>query len=530
MLGIKNGKSYKYANPIKIPKTDFSLIIIKLKETRNDLEQLKPKHKKLIKKIYLTLVISLYIFNKNKKKYLTEVIPFSYYQIWKTTKLNSKKLAYQMLQTSLNKTFRTLVCYRPFWNKECDLKSEKLWLPPLEKPENNKEYKPVQEKSNERKEEDIRIKKIKLKPNYKTREIIKEWCNTSRAVYNKGVDEISKDSKNANFYQLRNKYVTAKSNEIRNDNVKDWMLNTPKDIRAGALKNLVTGFKSGITNLKRKTIKFFNLKYRLKKSNTQVIEIPKTAIKILDNKQIKIFGRYIKDGIKHSKERRKIVIDHDCKLEYRYPNEYHLLIPYKRKYQEYEKNRDIIALDPGVRKFMTAYSQEETRTFNPSDKIDVLNAQIDSIRSLSPKNKKKAILKRELKVGNLIKEFHYSVVNYLTKTYNKVFLPTFETSAIIKHRKDQEDCGTKQRVIGRSTARRMNNLSHYKFKQRLLHRCELTNTELYLVNEAYTSKTCTKCGCLNNVGSSETYNCLKCGLVIDRDINGARNIFIKNVC
>ena len=524
MLGIKNGKSYKYTNSIKIPKTDFSLIIIKLKETRNDLEQLKPKYKNLIKKTFLSLVISLYLLNKNKKKYLTEVIPFNYYQKWKTTKLDSKELAYQMLQTSLNKTFKKPICYKPFWNKECDIKSEKLWLPSSEFPENKEEYKPIQEEANEIKEEDIRIKRIKLKPNYKTREIIKEWCNTSRAVYNKGVDEISKDNKNANFFQLRNKYVTAKSKEIRNENVQDWMLKTPKDIRAGALKNLVSGFKSGITNLKRKNIKFFNLKYRLKKSNTQVIEIPKSAIKILDNKQVKIFGRYIKDGIKHSKERRKIVIEHDCKIEYRYPDEYHLLIPYKRKYQEYDKKRDIIALDPGVRKFMTAYSQEETRTFNPSNKIEILNAQTDSIKSLSPKNKKKAVLKRELKVGNLIKEFHYSVINYLTKTYNKVFLPTFETSAIIKH------CEAKQRVIGRSTARRMNNLSHYKFKQRLLHRCELTNTKLYLVNESYTSKTCTKCGCLNNIGSNETYNCLKCGLVIDRDVNGARNIFIKNVC
>ena len=34
---------------------------------------------------------------------------------------------------------------------------------------------------------------------------------------------------------------------------------------------------------------------------------------------------------------------------------------------------------------------------------------------------------------------------------------------------------------------------------------------------------------LNNVGKSEIYNCFKCKTVIDRDINGARNIAIKRL-
>ena len=69
----------------------------------------------------------------------------------------------------------------------------------------------------------------------------------------------------------------------------------------------------------------------------------------------------------------------------------------------------------------------------------------------------------------------------------------------------------------------------YKFKERLKHRCDLVNTKLHIVDESFTSKTCTRCGSLNNVGSSEVYECRVCELVIDRDVNGARNIFIKNV-
>ena len=48
------------------------------------------------------------------------------------------------------------------------------------------------------------------------------------------------------------------------------------------------------------------------------------------------------------------------------------------------------------------------------------------------------------------------------------------------------------------------------------------------VNEAYTSKTCSKCGKLQNIGSKKIFRC-KCGLEMARDLNGARNIFLKNI-
>lgn len=52
---------------------------------------------------------------------------------------------------------------------------------------------------------------------------------------------------------------------------------------------------------------------------------------------------------------------------------------------------------------------------------------------------------------------------------------------------------------------------------------------LYIVDESYTSKTCGRCGNLNNkLGGNKIYKCTNCNLVIDRDINGARNILLKH--
>ena len=39
---------------------------------------------------------------------------------------------------------------------------------------------------------------------------------------------------------------------------------------------------------------------------------------------------------------------------------------------------------------------------------------------------------------------------------------------------------------------------YYEFSKRLKYKCELTKSKFKLVNEYYTSKTCSKCGNYNN--------------------------------
>ena len=71
--------------------------------------------------------------------------------------------------------------------------------------------------------------------------------------------------------------------------------------------------------------------------------------------------------------------------------------------------------------------------------------------------------------------------------------------------------------------------SRDSFKEKLQWKCSIHKKKLFIVDESYTSKTCGVCGVLNDVGGNETYTCSSCGLVCDRDVSGARNIFIKNI-
>ena len=49
------------------------------------------------------------------------------------------------------------------------------------------------------------------------------------------------------------------------------------------------------------------------------------------------------------------------------------------------------------------------------------------------------------------------------------------------------------------------------------------------MTEECTSITCSKCGKISTKYEKRVKNCENCKLKIDRDINGSRNILIKNI-
>ena len=76
------------------------------------------------------------------------------------------------------------------------------------------------------------------------------------------------------------------------------------------------------------------------------------------------------------------------------------------------------------------------------------------------------------------------------------------------------------------TKRTLNSLSFFKFKQRLEWKSKLNNNQFKEINEYFTSKTCSLCGCYKpDLGFDKVYNCKGCKKEINRDLNGARNIY-----
>jgi len=117
-----------------------------------------------------------------------------------------------------------------------------------------------------------------------------------RFVYNRVLEKIKTKQDTIDFYKLRNKYVIYKNNK---DNVEDWQLQTPKDIRASAIRDLVKNYKSAFALLKRKQIPTFKIQFQSKKKNPPALEIPKTAISINKDGELFIYKRYCPSKIKY---------------------------------------------------------------------------------------------------------------------------------------------------------------------------------------------------------------------------------------
>ena len=210
-----------------------------------------------------------------------------------------------------------------------------------------------------------------------------------------------------------------------------------------------------------------------------------------------------------------------------------------------EKEVKVIALDPGSRTFITGFNEHEVMVYGKDYSVKCLLPLAKNMRKLyslreklsqhklyktnlsdNPrwikdrlryieKNLNRLACKRQDRVNHLHRAVAYNIV----RNYDVIYLPEYETKPMVK---------TKGRKIGRKAVHDMLSLSHYKFKEFLLWTAKKYGKEVIIVNESYTSKTQSWNGIVNErLGSSRA---MKDGTrIIDRDINGARNIYLKHI-
>jgi putative transposase len=360
-------------------------------------------------------------------------------------------------------------------------------------------------------------------PNKKQKKLLRQWLGTTRYVYNRALHSVKTGENKCSFGPLRNRFVTYKRSGVINTEIQEWELETPKDIRAECIRDLEKAFKVAIKNLKLGNISRFNMRYR-KKKTYQSIVIPKSTISIKD-KKVFLYKTYIGDGFKVSKDCNVTQFEYDCRIQYKY-DEWYLLIPTKVSIRdEEEKKENVASLDPGVRTFQTIYSENHSIKIqhNPEllrslqEKLDLFQS-LRSKKLISKSHYTRRINRIYKRLDNLIDDLHFKTIHFLEKHYNWILLPIFES----------QEMAMKGR--NRKCNRNMMQLKHFKFKERLKAKCNISKTCLTIVDESYTSKTCGRCGHINNIGSSKVFKCNSCSLVCDRDLNGARNILLKHIC
>ena len=175
----------------------------------------------------------------------------------------------------------------------------------------------------------------------------------------------------------------------------------------------------------------------------------------------------------------------------------------------------VISLDPGIRKFMVGYDPSgETIVFGEGASRE-LTAMLLEIDRTCDKQRQDELWQQ---VRWRVDDLHWKTIEFLIRNYDVILLPDFRIQQMVRGHK-----------LARITKRHMYMFSFHKFRLRLQWKCSVYNKELRIVDESYTSKTCTWCGVLNDTKGKEQLKCQDCAVEIDRDMAGARNIFIKNV-
>jgi transposase len=329
--------------------------------------------------------------------------------------------------------------------------------------------------------------------------------------------------------ELRDKAKLMPS--ARNLQLHEWEINTPKEVRAGAVNDVCKAYKTGFTNLRAGNIKFFKLGYRKHIHVTKSVLIPKNYIGVKSG-SLRLAPRFFKDqcefkiGKKTLKRHEQLVVEHDSRI-IKKKNEYWIMIPVAVPSKPKTTPVNYCGIDPGSRTFMTSFGNNGLKEYlHNTDLLNKLNAKIKVLKSLRTRPKmqhqrngcrKRAVNKIETRKSNIVDECQWKTIRDVLMCNDVVFYGDIKSHDIVK------------RCTNRTLNTSLNDLKLYKFKERLLYKASLTNKRVFVINEAYTTQTCSDCGHMYKPGCSKVYNCSSCSHTMDRDVNAAKNILMKGI-
>ena len=375
----------------------------------------------------------------------------------------------------------------------------------------------------------------------KQKYIINNWLDAYTCMYNDTIDYLRKYYATykkyiTNFINLRELMMNSKSQiiqesvlERKNGKFKNEDLNTEKYIikthmMDQAIKSVCSNLKSMMSNKRAGHIRHFRLRYLKYDRKNKIMKLEKSYFK--NNSICPIILGQIKalrDGNIFNLNDVVNVYKSDCTLKYDTQLEkYYLYVPQKMERVTNCNTKEFISFDPGCRKFLTGISEDQVIMIgtNVCDKLLKKVKRLEKLKKIDNEYiRKQKIRKCREKMSNMVDDFHWKTIKYVTDNYRNVLIGNLSTKAILSK---------KYKIFSPEYKKVIQCLSLYKFRERLKDKCDKKSINYKMVNEYCTTKICSLCGYIKeNVRDAETYKCDKCKIIQDRDVNSSRNIYLK---
>ena len=309
-----------------------------------------------------------------------------------------------------------------------------------------------------------------------------------------------------------------------------WQKGVPYDVRQEAISDNITAWKTNFKKQKKGLIQSFDISFKSKKQPSQVFRVNKKALNVekmtifvtrLKKKKLRIrrrdLSKYFADG----------TLDGNFIILKTKPDYWYLCLPREKKIPVYEQPcYKTVFLDPGVRSFQTLYSPEgvcghiscDEKLKHLASRHDHLQSVASQSNSKTKRNLLKRMAKLRHKMKNIVDYLHWKTCSFLCDNFETIVIPPFKVKEM-----------TEGSPLGSKVTRAMLSLSHGKFLERLKYYVTTRRRNLIVSCEAYTTKICGRCGEIREMEGNKIYKCGHCNLVIDRDINGARNLCLRTL-
>jgi putative transposase len=374
--------------------------------------------------------------------------------------------------------------------------------------------------------------KIRIYPDKNQKSYLNNCLGIYRLVYNQAINYIN-THQTTNYINVRTKVLSIIEEKYPNNN---WFSNLHFDSKTLAVKEACNAF---ISNFKKNNNSGFKVKFKSKISKTQNVKIDHRVPKFKDDKLYLFIKNTKTDFFVRKKERKKIKnIYENCEISDSEiirddTKAYYLIINYKDTVKKVEKKIKSLSIDPGVRTLYNCYSDNGTcmKLGNQINnlyedkikKVDEISSLISQTKGRKKKNLKLRRKKINKQIQNIVDNSHNHIASFVAQTSEEIITSKLDLKSMTKK---------SERNINKNVVRNLRYKRISKLEKKLESVCEKYETKLHIVDESYTSLTCSNCMQVKEkkeLGGKRIYNCLHCGITMDRDYNASKNIMLKHL-
>lgn len=351
--------------------------------------------------------------------------------------------------------------------------------------------------------------KIKLNPTKKQIEFFRKSCGVRRFAYNWGLQkwkELYEKGEKPSAYSLIKLLNSIKKEEF------PWMMEVSKCAPQYALHDLQNGYQRFF----KKQANPPKFKKRGIKDSFRAVE-NKEGFK-QENKKIKIprLG-WVKchEDLRFAGKVNNVTIRRIADMWFAVVN---VEIEKPEKAPAVSENQVTVGADFGITNMITLSNGIVFE--NPR----ALETRLQSLRRQQRKlgrkekdsnNKAKQrirVARLHYRINNIRKNAIHQASSFMVKNYDKIII---------------EDLAVENMLKNKNISRSLDDVSFYEIRRQLEYKTNWYNKELIIADRFFpSSKTCSNCGNKKDKLSlsQRTYKCSKCGTIIDRDLNAAKNL------